>query len=95
MSLRSGIALRAEVKAEGSLPTSIAGRMGALCDSEGYVEIRPGVRVRAYGMLSRHPQCDAIRRVAKQVTGRDWPDVPVVMDMYCKRHQAIVTEFDG
>lgn len=61
---------------------------------EGHVEIPfgSGVRFRADGMLSRHPQCDAIRAVAKRVTGRDWPDVPIVMDLFCPRHQAYVME---
>lgn len=67
-------------------------KVGPIIDDHVEIPLGSGVRFRADGMLSRHPQCDAIRAAAKGHTGRDWPDVPVVMDHFCPRHQAYVLE---
>lgn len=66
--------------------------MSALSDrppvfSDGHVEfpLNPGVRYAAWGMLSRHPQCDVIRSTIRRVRGVDAPDVPIVFERFAPR----------
>lgn len=66
--------------------------IGPILDGHVEIPLGSGNRFPSDGMLSRHPQCDQIRAVARNVTGRDWPDVPIVMDRFCPRRQAVAME---
>lgn len=52
---------------------------------DGCVAIPAGsdYRYRTLGMLSKHPQCDAIRAKIRSAGFGDWPDEPLVIDDYC------------